>query len=170
MPWEASRQGSRCIKCHGPNKKNALPPTGRSRNLSQNGNGGELHSKGGLSDHAVMFASFSTSFLVLSSLRLCQVLRASFLSWQEEEAMPDSLSSQGESEDSGAPRQQVSSRRWHSTKPKKRRNCCRRPRGNTSFEAAKAFTASLLERPSSPSSSGNEPTLHDVLGEDHYHT
>ena len=36
--------------------------------------------------------------------------------------------------------------------------------------AAKAYAASLLGRRSSPSSSGNEPSVHDVLGEDRYRT
>ena len=36
--------------------------------------------------------------------------------------------------------------------------------------AAKAFAASLLGRRSAPSASGNEPTLHEVLGEDRYRT
>ena len=39
-----------------------------------------------------------------------------------------------------------------------------------SCAAAKAFAASLLGRRSAPSASGNEPTWHEVLGEDRYRT
>ena len=39
-----------------------------------------------------------------------------------------------------------------------------------SCAAAKAFAASLLGRRSAPSTSGDEPTWHEVLGEDRYRT